>query len=112
MHSSAQSVSVNLSGVSVTKALSEIQKASGFSVVIKSTGLDLERKVSVHTDGEDIRQVLAKVFEGQSVDIVIEGKQVSVSKAEQGRSRTVQPRDMVEIKGHVTDENGEPLIGA
>lgn len=112
VHSSAQSVSVNLSGVSVTKALSEIQKASGYSIVIKSTGLDMERMVSVHTDGEDIRQVLAKVFEGQSVDIVIEGKQVSVSKAEQERSRTAQPRDMVEIKGHVTDENGEPLIGA
>ena len=70
----AQNISLSLRSVPVSKAITEIQKTSGYSIVVKSDGLDLSRQVSVNAENEDIRTVIGNVFAGQDVEVTVSGK--------------------------------------
>ncbi|MBO4428258.1 MAG: TonB-dependent receptor [Bacteroidales bacterium] len=105
-----QEVSVSLRSVPVSRAISEIQKASGYSIVVKSDGLDLNRQISLTVDNEGIQSVLTKVFEGQQVEISVSGKNVFVTKkASQVTSQSVENQI---VRGVVLDESGMPLMSA
>ena len=107
----AQNISLSLRSVPVSKAITEIQKASGYSIVVKSDGLDLSRQVSVNAENEDIRTVIGNVFAGQDVEVTVSGKNISVIKKEHPLP-THQVHDRAMIKGIVRDENGQPLMSA
>ena len=81
----------------------------GYSVVVKPDGLDMERAVNVSLAGEDVKSALTKIFSGQPVDIDVNGKNVSVKKAE---VQSIPQNTIAEITGIIKDEFGEPLIGA
>lgn len=107
----AQNVSLNLGNVTVGKAIVELQKNYGYSVAVKSDGLNMEKTVSVSAQDEDIVQVIRKIFADQQVDVEVSGKNISISK------KSVQPVESAKpaafsVSGKIVDENGEPLIGA
>lgn len=108
--SSAQNITLNLNNTSVSRAVTEIQKMYGYSVVVKSDGLDMDKTVSVSIVNEDVKSALAKVFAGQPVEISVIGKNVSVIK--QVRQASPSQISKAEIKGVIKDDLGEPLIGA
>ena len=104
-----QNITLNLRNTTVSRAVTEIQKIYGYSVVVKPDGLDMERVVSVSLSGEDVKVALAKIFAGQPVDVEVNGRNVSIMK-----QVTPSPQKDIaaDIKGIIRDENGEPLIGA
>lgn len=57
-----QSITLNLRNTTVSRAVTEIQKIYGYSVVVKPDGLDMERAVSVSLSGEDVKAALTKIF--------------------------------------------------
>ena len=59
----------------------ELQKKYGYSVVVKSTELDLSKVISVNLKDKDVKEVVAAIFEGQDADITITGKNIAVAKA-------------------------------
>ena len=103
-----QNISLNLRNTTVSRAVTEIQKLYGYSVVVKPDGLDMERQISVSIAGEDVKEAITKIFTGQSVDVEVNGRNVSVKK----QIRQSSPVSKAEIKGVIRDELGEPLIGA
>ena len=103
-----QNISLSLRGVPLEKAIAEIQKASGYSVVVKSEGLDMSKAVTVNASDEEISSVIRKVFAGQDVDIVISGSSISVSR----RVAVVNLPKKFTVSGTVKDDTGEPLMGA
>jgi len=103
-----QNVSLSLRNVPLEKAIAEIQKVSGFSVVVKSDGLDMGRNVTLNVSDEDISSVIRKAFAGQDVDIVVSGSNISVSKRVVA---SVNQAKKFVVSGTVKDENGEPLMG-
>ena len=107
--SSAQDITLNLRNTTVSRAVTEVQKMYGYSVVVKPDGLDMERAVNVSLAGEDVKSALTKIFSGQPVDIDVNGKNVSVKKAE---VQSIPQNTIAEITGIIKDEFGEPLIGA
>ncbi len=107
---SGQIITLNLRNTPVSRAVTEIQKMYGYSVVIKSEGIDLSRQVSVNAENEDLKTVLAKLFEGQDVVIDVNGNNVFISKRQTPPLDEGKPAFVV--KGVVRDETGEPLIGA
>ena len=107
----AQNISLSLRSVPVSKAITEIQKASGYSIVVKSDGLDLSRQVSVNAENEDIRTVIGNVFAGQDVEVTVSGKNISVIKKEHPLP-TPPVHDRGIVSGTVRDENGQPLMSA
>ena len=104
-----QSITLNLRNTTVSRAVTEIQKIYGYSVVVKPDGLDMERAVSVSLSGEDVKAALTKIFAGQSVDVEVNGRNVSIMKQ---ASPSPQKDIATDIKGIIKDETGEPLIGA
>lgn len=105
--SSAQNVSLNVRNVSVKDAIAALNKAAGYSVVLNSEEVDLEKKVSVIAENAPIQSVLDQIFAGQNVACVINGRSISVT----GKASSQSPRTRT-IPGKVTDSSGEPLMGA
>ena len=104
-----QNITLNLRNTTVSRAVTEIQKMYGYSVVVKSDGLDMERVVSVSLSGEDVKGALTKIFAGQPVDVEVNGRNVSIMKQV---PQSPHKDSAVDIKGIIKDEFGEPLIGA
>ena len=77
--SRGQELSLTLRTVPISKAITEVQKVSGYSIVVKSDGLDLSKTVSVQFENEDIRTAIRKIFEGQPVEVAVSSKNISVS---------------------------------
>jgi TonB-linked SusC/RagA family outer membrane protein len=113
----AQGVSLRLRNVTVAKAMTELRKKTGYSFVYE--GSDLNTRQRVNVDAKDVRQAADQILGSQNVTYTIQGKNIVVSaksKQSQGQAR---PQNTVKkeaghrtVKGHVTDENGEPIIGA
>ncbi len=109
----AQNVSLNLNGVTVSKAISEIQSAYGWSVVVKSSEVDMDRKISVSVNDVDVKTAVKKIFEGQPVEVSVVGRTVTVAEAVPV-SASAKPDDdkYFTLTGVVKTEDGEPLLGA
>lgn len=104
---SAQNIDIRLKDVTVQTAIMELQKKYGYSVVVKSTELDLSKVISVNIKDKNVKDVVAAIFEGQNADITITGKNIVVAKA--------KPADAVKsitVTGIIMDENDLPVIGA
>ena len=104
---SAQNIDIRLKDVTVQTAIMELQKKYGYSVVVKSTELDLSKVISVNIKDKNVKDVVTAIFEGQNADITITGKNIVVAKA--------KPADAVKsitVTGIIKDENDLPVIGA
>ena len=108
---SGQEISLNLRSVPVSKALTEIQKASGYSIVVKSDDLDLTRQVTLSIENESVSSAISRVFAPQQVEISVSGKNISVSR-KVSKTPSAQNQDPPKVRGIVRDESGEPLLSA
>ena len=102
-------VSVSCDGT-VQQALDVLCDKLDVSLLVRSTDVDLSRKVSVHVDGAEVGDVLARIFDGTDVKWTVSGNQIQIYRpqasepAQQSKARTVS--------GVIVDESGEPVIGA
>ena len=103
---------LNFRNTPVSKAVTEIQKIYGYSVVVKPDGLDMNREITLSLVNEDIEKALEMIFSGQNVEIEISGKSAYVNKVIEPERTTPIEDSRIEIKGIVLDETGTPLIGA
>lgn len=107
----AQNVSMHVQGVTVKKAMTILQKQSGYLFVYDQSDLDLQKKVNVNAT--TLSQALHQIFTGQNVSYEINGKNVVVARKSasvpQYRGQKGKAR---KSSGHVVDPSGEPIIGA
>ena len=80
------------------------------SLLVRSTDVDLSRKVSIHMKDATVNEILGRVFEGSDVKWTISGKQIQVYRPQAKEQKTSTGTRTV--SGTITDENGEPVIGA
>lgn len=104
---SAQSLDLQLKGVTVQEALTALGNAGGYSVILDSQDVDLQKKVDVSAESASVKDILAQIFAGQDIECSVNGKTISVSAA--SAKAAAAPRS---ISGVVVDGNGDPLIGA
>lgn len=107
----AQKVSLDLKGVTVSRAISEIQSACGWSVVVNSSGIDMDRKVSVSVNDVDVETAVRKIFEGQPVEVSVVGRTVTVAEAAPVSAKAKDDKYFT-LTGVVKSDDGEPLLGA
>lgn len=106
---SAQKIDMSLEKVSVRKALEHLQREYNYSVSVRSDEIDIDRVVTVKTQGSGLNAVLDQIFAGQNVEYVINGTSVSVKARKFSPKAKTGPRI---IRGTIVDENAEPLTGA
>ena len=107
--SGKEKISISFQNISLKEAMQELETVSEYTFFYDATELDLKQSVSLTTNNEELRLALHRMFEPtmiafkiQKRQIVLTTKQIEVTK--KGASKT--------IRGTVTDESGEPIIGA
>ena len=81
------------------------------SLLVRSSDVDLTRKVSIKMNDATVNEVLSKLFGGSDVKWTISGKQIQIYRPQTKEPQQSNPIDRT-VTGTVTDENGEPVIGA
>lgn len=89
------------------RVIDDIEAKSGYSVLIRNNDIDLDTKVTINMKNESLDTILGMLFKNKDVAYTISDKRISIYKPQQS---VVNQRKT--IKGKVTDEEGEPIIGA
>ena len=75
----ASMVTMNLRNVTVKEAIVDLQKNTGYSVVIYAKDVDMNRRVNVEARNEKVSSVVGQILAGQNVTYEINGKTIVVS---------------------------------
>ncbi len=109
-------VTIHVKDATVDQVFSAIEKQTGYSFFYEDTRVDPKKRVSLDVSNTPVNSVLNKVLDkGTSYKIVDRhivlyannGAKKSTSNASQTNSQ-----QLISVSGTVTDENGEPIIGA
>lgn len=107
-----QRITINQSKISIKQILSEIKKQTGYGVLIRSKGLDLNRKLNASFNDRPIEDVFITAF-GTNYSYTIEDQVIVVRKMEERSflDKNVKSLQEIEVKGKVVDENGRGIPG-
>ena len=105
----AQKVNVDLPQTTVKQAISEL-KTQGYSFVYQVGDLDTGKRISVNATS--LQSAVEQILAGQNVTYKINGKNIVVTPAAPAPATTSVARPTNQVSGVVTDETGEPVVGA
>jgi len=111
-------ISVQFSNVSLSEAMSQIEKASGYSFFYDANKVDLSVRVSLNASNESLREVLNTIFDSTGLTYEISQNQILLyprnsrnnSNSIADNFETQQSKKV--IKGKILDASGQPVIGA
>lgn len=88
--------------------LADIERQTNFSFVYSGELIGIDRNVTIQANGDDLRNVLNKIFTGTGIRYLIEGSQIILSPS---NISTAQPaKESIKINGTVRDKStGEPI---
>jgi TonB-linked SusC/RagA family outer membrane protein len=101
---------------SLKKVFNELSKQTGISVLYDEEALKFSKPVTIEVKNMPLNDVLALIFKNQPFSYSI-GEKAIVVKAKEttpnGEATIIsEPPPPIDVTGKVTDENGNPLIGA
>lgn len=106
-----QKITLNLQDVTLKEAFETIRKQSDYIFFFETGDVDTRQKVSLQMSSESINDVLNQVLKGKGLKYEIKNKHIII-KPEKAPQPTQSSRQSGTISGTVTDEKGEPIIGA
>jgi TonB-linked SusC/RagA family outer membrane protein len=106
----AQNINFNMSNVTVKDAMENLKKEYGYSFVFESGDLNTQKVISVNLQNRSIDDVVNQILQEQHVTYEIRNKNIIIHKKVPTVQAVSGPDK--EIRGVITDVNGEPLAGA
>ena len=108
-----QQISVDIQNQTLGKAMEIVSKQAGMKVAYSKEFVDTHKLVSAKAQNKALDDVLKDLLEGLDVAYSYQNKTIMLSKKSAGKSASnTSEEGLVTVKGVVTDENGEPIIGA
>jgi TonB-linked SusC/RagA family outer membrane protein len=107
-----QTVTLSVKNIPLEKVFKEVKRQTGFSFVYTRDQLKNSLPVTCNVVKAELKEVLSICFSNQPLSFVIEGNYVVVQTKNSTFHPVPQHDSLIDIKGHVINENGEPLIGA
>jgi TonB-linked SusC/RagA family outer membrane protein len=104
IYAQSQGLTLNLKNVSVEEVLNSIESKTQYRFLYNKQLVDVNHKTTVVVSNADIKNVLSELFKGTDINYSINAKQIVLSK------QSIE--DSKKVKGIVTDEQGEAIIGA
>jgi len=101
-------LSLNLKNVSVEQVLNQIEAKTTYRFLYNKNMVDVNHKVSIVCKKQNVSQTLDQIFKGLDIAYTINGKQIVLSKIEKRPVSNTTKK----VNGTITDEKGEPIIGA
>lgn len=111
-HALAQKVTLDVSNVPLKGVLQEITKQTGFEFAYSDALNANAVKVDAHANNQELNSFFGTFFPKLGISYKVVGKMVSLSidKAKQAEPAQ-QSNPKMKVRGKVTDDKGEPLMG-
>ena len=111
---SAQGVTVQADGKSISEVISQIEQNSQYVFVFDEAVREiLSHQVSIKATNRSVDEVMAELLHGTGLSFKVNQRQVMIFPDQQEGKVSVQPQGRgVSVTGKVTDADGEPLPGA
>ncbi len=97
-------LNINIKKGTLVDVFENIQKQSEYRFMYSTQDVTPITNITIQRKGISVQEVLDFVLKGHELTYLVEGKIIFIKKNHQAQ--------FVNIKGKVSDENGEPLIGA
>lgn len=107
-----QSITLSVTNTSLENVFKEVEKQTGFSFVYTRDQLKNSKPVTLNVVKAELKDALNICFRNQPLSFVIEGKYIVVQTRNIALQLLKKSDSIIDIKGHVINENGEPLEGA
>ena len=116
-YSQQTKISLNMKNSSIEKILQTIEERSEFYFLYNSKLIDVDRKTNIRVREESIASILNRLFDEEDVEYEVKGTQIILHPKEMSRIASeliteAQQQQKKQITGKITDEQGEPVIGA
>ncbi|MBT2561317.1 SusC/RagA family TonB-linked outer membrane protein [Pedobacter sp. ISL-68] len=109
----AQSISLSFKQAALTEVLATIKKQSGYQFLYNNSEIKRAKDVSVTIKNATLKDALDQVFKDQPLSYQILDKTIVIKeKTEKQKEENNSKSAARDITGTVTDEKGEPLVGA
>lgn len=118
--SQGDKLSIELEGVTLEKALGEIESRSEYRFMYEYSQIPLQKKVTLKASNQNLDDVLALLFKNMPIVYKVRGRQIILMKSPKIMStqgaNAVEPNKapvpQATVTGTVVDFNGMPLLGA
>lgn len=98
--------------MTVGDAIEYLQEKRGYSFVFESSDLDLGKTVKVDFDEPEIRTVIKQIISGQDVTFRLRNNKVIIKRNDARETAQETDAGKIDVGGQITDQAGEPIIGA
>lgn len=106
-YSLANVVTIRIENGTISEVIKSIERQSDFTFVYNVNEVNLDKKVSVNLDKKSLSEVLETLFNRNNLGYKIVGNHIALY-----QKPNVPQRSPSKITGVVTDEKGDPIIGA
>lgn len=111
LNTHAQKVTLSYQNESFEKVLKSIKQQTGLVFVFSEQLVDLNRKVSINVKSIQVDEALTLLLKGTNLGFEINNNKLYLIEKKTEDSKD-SPTESKKITGLVTDEKGEPIIGA
>lgn len=105
-YSQTSGITIGVKNGTVRDVINAIENQSDYTFVYNAGEVNLEKTISIHVDNKRIPEIIESVFNTDVYGYKIVEKHIVLYK------KTVNQQTKNHISGVVTDERGEPIIGA
>lgn len=114
-HTYAQKVNLSFTNVPLINVLNSIKSQTGMTLVFSEQLVDVNRKVSIRATSKDLPIVMKELFANTNVNFEISNKKLYLTEKKEvnqsPHSSLKKQADEIKVKGRITNEKGEPIIG-
>ena len=111
--STAQRITLKVSGSKLKTIFSEIKKQTGYMVLYKTDQLRDAKPVDVYLDNVPLDEGMKEILKGQKLSFIIKDQSIIIREKEKSvLEDIIDSIKGINIKGKVVDEKGEALPGA
>jgi TonB-dependent starch-binding outer membrane protein SusC len=111
LNASAQKVTLSFQNETFEKVLNSIKQQTGLDLVYRVQIVDLNRKVSINVNSINVEDALKQILTGTNLGFEITNNKLYLTEKERTEQENTSST-LKKITGLVTDEKGDPIIGA
>lgn len=104
-----QRITAKYQNKTILEVLKDLKTKTGYTFVHKQHDISNEVKITETFSNATLDEVLKKVLSAHGYDYSIEGKVIVVKK--KAKEQQALAREIITVKGRVTDEKGNPMPG-
>lgn len=104
-------LTVQQKNVSISKVLDDIEKKTGYSILVRDNDINTSAKVSINQKDTNLSRILETLFAGMNVKWELANKTISIYRPKQTIPAKSDSR-VHQVTGVIVDTEGETVIGA